>query len=199
MIDPMTPVPAASRAVPPTAPAAGVVVSVNSSARHGFSKDERDAVRVVAGIGIEGDAHAGATVQHRSRRVADPPPNLRQVHLMHAELFDELAGRGFAVTPGDLGENVTTRGVDLLGLPRGTRLHLGPQVVVELTGLRNPCVQIDRFQDGLMRELVGRDADGAVVRKAGVMSVALTTGMVRTADAIVIELPDGPHEALGPV
>lgn len=176
------------------------VLSVSRSPRHGFSKPTEPEIRLVAGVGVEGDAHAGVTVQHRSRRHRpDPPPNLRQVHLIHAELFDEVATGGFVVHPGDLGENVTTLGVELLALPRGTRLHLGRHAVVELTGLRNPCTQIDRFSDGLMRAVLGRDAQGGVVRKAGVMSVVLASGLVRAGDRIGVELPAGSHEALAPV
>jgi MOSC domain-containing protein YiiM len=176
------------------------VRSVSRSARHGFSKAVEDEIRLVAGLGVEGDAHAGVTVQHRSRRHRpDPPPNLRQVHLIHAELFDEVATGGFVVEPGDMGENVTTQGVDLLSLPRGTRLHLGRHAVVELTGLRNPCTQIDGFSDGLMRAVLGRDADGNLVRKAGVMSIVLASGLVRAGDRVAVELPVGVHEVLAPV
>jgi MOSC domain-containing protein YiiM len=176
------------------------VLSVSRSPRHAFSKPVEQEIRLVAGLGVEGDAHCGATVQHRSRRHrADPPPNLRQVHLIHAELFDEVATGGFVVRPGEMGENVTTQGVDLLALPRGTRLHLGRHAVVELTGLRNPCTQIDGFADGLMRAVLGRDADGNLVRKAGVMSVVLASGLVRAGDRIDVELPAGAHEVLAPV
>ncbi|MDM8085064.1 MOSC domain-containing protein [Cellulomonas cellasea] len=171
------------------------VLAVSRSPLHAFSKVPQPEVRLAAGVGIEGDAHAGKDVQHLSRRAAVPPPNLRQVHLIHAE----LATAGFSVHPGELGENITTRGVDLLSLPRGTRLHLGEQAVVELTGLRNPCKQIDGFQRGLMRLLVGRAADGTIVRKAGVMSIVLVSGIVRPDDTIDVELPDGAHEALAPV
>lgn len=175
------------------------VVSVSRSPRHGFSKPVEDEIRLVAGLGVEGDAHAGVTVQHRSRRRGDPPPNLRQVHLIHAELFDEVATGGFVVRPGEMGENVTTRDVELLALPRGTRLHLGRHAVVELTGLRNPCVQIDGLADGLMRAVLGRDAQGNLIRKAGVMSIVLASGLVRPGDRIGVELPVGSHEALAPV
>ncbi|WP_066583081.1 MOSC domain-containing protein [Cellulomonas timonensis] len=177
----------------------GSVLAVSRSPLHAFSKVNQPEVRLAAGVGIEGDAHAGKDVQHLSRRADVPPPNLRQVHLIHAELFDELAPAGFTVHPGELGENVTTRGVDLLSLPRGARLHLGERAVVELTGLRNPCKQIDGFQSGLMRLLVGRAADGTIVRKAGVMSIVLVSGIVRPDDVIGVELPLGAHEALAPV
>jgi len=176
------------------------VVSVSRDAEHRFSKPAVDEVVLVAGLGVEGDAHSGTTVQHRSRVARDPSqPNLRQVHLVHAELFDEVGGSGFAVQPGELGENVTTRGVDLLGLPRGAVLRLGADAVVEVTGLRNPCRQIDGLGQGLMRELVSRDDDGEVVRKAGVMAVVLVGGRVAAGDPVVVELPAGPHEGLGPV
>jgi hypothetical protein len=176
------------------------VVSVNLQARHRFSKAPADRIELIEGLGVEGDAHAGATVKHRSRRRWNPElPNLRQVHLMHAELFDELAEQGFDVEPGDLGENVTTRGLDLLGLPTGTRLTLGSQAVVEVTGLRNPCVQIDRFQPGLLKQVLGKDEAGELVRKAGIMAVVLHGGQVTPADPITVELPAEPHRALEPV
>jgi MOSC domain-containing protein YiiM len=179
----------------PTAP--GVVEAVSLSPRHGFSKQNAFEVRLVAGLGIEGDAHAGPTVQHVFDRRRDPVrPNLRQVHLIHAELLDGLAVQGFDVKPGDLGENLTTRGVALLDLPTGTRLHVGDEVVLELTGLRKPCVQIERFRTGLLKAVVDRDESGAVVQKAGVMSVVLTGGVVRPDDVVTVELPALPHEPL---
>ena len=177
-----------------------VVVAVAACAAHDFSKSRRDGVRLVAGLGVDGDAHAGTTVKHRSRVRRDPTqPNLRQVHLMHAELLDELAAAGFRVEPGDMGENVTTRGLDLLGLPEGSRLRLGASAVVELTGLRNPCYQLDNFLPGLMAATLGRDADGNLVRKAGVMAVVLAGGEVRPGDAISVDLPATPHRPLAPV
>src|SRR6185295_9045551 len=134
-------------------------------------------IRLREGLGVDGDGHLGGTVQHRSRVRKDPTqPNLRQVHLIHAELFDELGAKGFVVHPGELGENVTTSGLDLLALPTGARLHLGATAVVEVTGLRNPCVQIDRFQNGLMAATLDKDASGNLVRKAGIMSIVLTGG-----------------------
>ena len=149
---------------------------------------------------MEGDAHAGTTVPHRSRVAADPTqPNLRQLHLIPAELFTELAAIGFDVEPGRLGENVTTFGLDLLSLPRRTRLRLGHEAVIELTGLRNPCRQIDDFRPGLMKQVLGRAADGSIVRKAGVMAVVVTTGVVRRDDPITVLLPAGPYVALDPV
>ena len=157
-------------------------------------------MRLIEGIGVEGDAHAGTTVKHRSRVRQDPAqPNLRQVHLIQAELFEELRDAGFDVEPGSMGENVTTRGIDLLALPRGARLRLGLEAVIEVTGLRNPCTQLDSFQDGLMAATLDRDADGNVIRKAGVMAVVIAGGLVRPGDAITIELPAGVHEALMPV
>lgn len=174
-----------------------VVTAVSSSAGHTFSKSNQSAVRLLAGLGVEGDAHAGVTVKHRSRVARDPSqPNLRQVHLIHCELHDELRAAGFTVGPGDLGENVTTRGLDLLALPTGTRLRLGDAAVVELTGLRNPCVQLDRFQQGLTAAVLDRDAEGELVRKAGVMAVVVAGGEVRPGDGIGVELPAGPFRAL---
>jgi MOSC domain-containing protein YiiM len=178
----------------------GTVVAVSRSPRHRFSKDEVDSIRLVAGHGVEGDAHAGATVQHRSRKRWRPDlPNLRQVHLLHAELLDDLRAQGFDVVPGRVGENVTTRGLDLLALPTGTRLRLGPDAVVEVTGLRNPCIQLDRFADGLMEATLRREPDGTLVRLAGVMAVVLDGGEVRSGDAVEVVLPAGEALPLRPV
>jgi MOSC domain-containing protein YiiM len=178
----------------------GVVVAVAKSTEHTFSKSTQASIALRAGHGVEGDAHAGATVKHRSRVKRDPvQPNLRQVHLRHVELFDELAQRGFVVNPGELGENITTRGISLLDLPRGTQLHLGTSAIVEITGLRTPCAQIDRFQPGLMAAVLDRDTEGNVVRKSGVMAIVRSDGVVRANDLITVTLPDGPHEPLLPV
>jgi MOSC domain-containing protein YiiM len=172
-------------------------VSVSRDRGHHFSKRPVDAIRLLEGLGVEGDAHCGVTVQHRSRVAQDPTqPNLRQVHLMHVELFDELRAKGFEVAPGDLGENIVTRGIALLDLPVGTELQIGASAVVRLTGLRNPCAQIDQFQRGLMAAVLDRDADGRLVRKAGVMSIVLCGGVVRPDDAIVVTLPAEPHRRL---
>jgi MOSC domain-containing protein YiiM len=142
----------------------------------------------------------GETVKHRSRVRRDPTqPNLRQVHLIHTELFDELRDKGFDVKPGDLGENITTSDIDLLGLPTGTRLHIGASAVVEVTGLRNPCIQLDTFRKGLMAATLDKDAAGNLVRKAGVMSVVLAGGDVRPGDVINVERPASPHRPLLPV
>ncbi|MET9346944.1 MOSC domain-containing protein [Streptomyces termitum] len=175
----------------------GTVTTVSSNGVYSFTKPNREAITLLAGLGVEGDVHAGVTVKHRSRVAQDPTlPNLRQVHLIHAELFEEVAAAGFEVAPGDLGENVTTRGVDLLALSTGTRLHLGAEAVVEVTGLRNPCAQIDGFRHGLLKEVVGRDENGGIVRKAGIMGIVLTGGEVRPGDPIRIEAPAGPHRPL---
>jgi hypothetical protein len=176
------------------------VAAVHAGPDHSMGKAPRPVISLIAGLGVEGDAHAGATVQHRSRVARDPSrPNLRQVHLIHGELHDDLARDGFGVEPGAMGENVTTRGVDLLGLARGTRLHLGPVAVVEVTGLRNPCRQLDGVAPGLMGAVLGRDTDGALVRKAGIMSTVVVGGPVRPGDAIEVEWPDRPLHALEPV
>ncbi|MFI1963383.1 MOSC domain-containing protein [Streptomyces pathocidini] len=175
----------------------GTVAAVSRSARHDFSKPNQDSIRLLAGLGVEGDAHLGVTVQHRSRVAQDPTqPNLRQVHLIHEELFAEVAAAGHEVTPGQLGENVTTRGIDLLALPVGALLRLGGEAVVEVTGLRNPCLQIDAFQSGLLKRVVGRGEDGRLIRKAGVMGVVLAGGEVRPGDPVAVELPAGPHRPL---
>jgi hypothetical protein len=170
------------------------VVAVSLSPTHSFSKRGVDLIRLVAGLGVEGDAHAGVTVKHRSRVAVDPSqPNLRQVHLIHSELHAELRAAGFAVAAGDMGENVTTCGIDLLALPRGTRLHLGATAIVEVTGLRNPCRQLDAFRPGLMAAVLGRDPSGAIIRKAGVMGIVIAGGDLRPGDPIRMERPPEPH------
>lgn len=176
------------------------IVAVASHPGHDFSKPVTERIRLLAGLGVEGDAHMGVTVKHRSRVARDPTqPNLRQVHLIHAELHRELAHAGFTVRPGEMGENITTSGLDLLGLPTGTRLRLGQDAMVEVTGLRNPCLQIDRFQQGLMQAVLGRDANGGLIRKSGVMAVVLEGGIVQPGDAIAVLLPEGEHLPLQPV
>jgi MOSC domain-containing protein YiiM len=177
-----------------------VVTAVSHSATYTFSKPNQPSIRLLAGLGVEGDVHLGTTVKHRSRVARDPnQPNLRQVHLIHAELHDELQAAGFVVAAGQMGENVTTRGVELLKLPTGTRLHLGDTAVVEVTGLRNPCAQLDRFQPGLMAAVLERDANNNLIRKAGIMGIVLVDGDVRPGDPIRVELPAAPHCALEPV
>jgi MOSC domain-containing protein YiiM len=177
-----------------------VVTAVSLRKGHHFSKTNSLSIRLLKGLGVDGDAHMGETVKHRSRVARDPTqPNLRQVHLIHEELFDELAPKSFIVRPGEMGENVTTRGIDLLGLPTGTLLHLGDSAVVEVTGLRNPCIQIDHFQKDLMAATLDKDSGGNLIRKAGVMSIVLAGGDVRPGDPIRIELPNGPHKPLLPV
>ena len=176
------------------------MTAVSRSATHTFSKPNEGTIRLVEGLGVEGDAHAGETVKHRSRAARDPgQPNLRQVHLIHAELHDELHAAGFDVAAGQMGENVTTRGVDLLGLPAGTRLRLGDTATVELTGLRNPCDQLDGLQPGLMAATLARDEHGNLVRKAGVMAIVISAGAVRPGDPIGVEPPPEPWSALEPV
>ncbi|MEU5716130.1 MOSC domain-containing protein [Streptomyces sp. NPDC020403] len=173
------------------------VAAVSSSGAYSFTKPNRDSITLLTGLGVEGDVHAGVTVKHRSRVAQDPTqPNLRQVHLIHQELFAELRDAGYEVAPGDLGENVTTSGIDLLALPVGTLLHLGDEAVVEVTGLRNPCLQIDNFRHGLLKQVVGRDEDGTLVRKAGIMGVVAAGGVVRPGDPVKAELPAGPHRPL---
>ncbi|MZF83825.1 MOSC domain-containing protein [Streptomyces sp. SID5643] len=175
----------------------GHVTAVSSNGEYAFTKPNRDSITLLTGLGVEGDVHAGVTVKHRSRVAQDPTrPNLRQVHLMHEELFAEVGEAGFKVAPGDLGENITTRGIDLLALPTGTLLRIGDSAVLEVTGLRNPCLQIDLFQDGLLKQVVGRDQAGGIVRKAGIMSVVREGGVVRPGDMIEAELPSGPHRPL---
>jgi MOSC domain-containing protein YiiM len=177
-----------------------IVTAVSRDATHAFSKVNQETIRLLAGLGVEGDAHLGVMVQHLSRVARDPTqPNLRQVHLIHAELHDELRAAGFVVAAGEMGENVTTRGIDLLGLPTGTRLCLGETAVVEVTGLRNPCAQLDHFQSGLTAAMLGRDEHGNLIRKSGIMGIVLAGGEVRAGDPIRVELPPEPHRPLEPV
>jgi MOSC domain-containing protein YiiM len=169
------------------------VVAVARDAAHRFSKQLCPGIVLIAGQGVEGDAHRGVTVQHRSRVAQDPTqPNLRQVHLLAAELLDELNAKGYDVGPGEMGENVTTRGIDLLALPRGTRLALG-EAEVEVTGLRNPCAQISGFRSGLLSEVLLRTPEGGLVRRAGIMAVVTRGGAVTPGDAIAVHLPAAPH------
>jgi len=177
-----------------------VVAAVSRSAKHTLVKANQDSIRLLSGLGVDGDAHQGATVKHRSRVARDPTqPNLRQVHLIHAELHEELRAAGFIVSAGQMGENITTQGVDLLGLPAGARLCIGGAAVVEVTGLRNPCAQLDRIQPGLMAATLGRNQHGNLVRKAGIMGVVIAGGEVRPGDQIRVELPPQPHRPLAPV
>jgi MOSC domain-containing protein YiiM len=178
----------------------GIVTAVSRSATHTMSKPNQTAIQLVAGLGVEQDAHQGETVKHRSRLEKGAHlPNLRQVHLIHAELHDELRETGFDVAPGQMGENATTRGVDLLGLPTGTRLRLGETAIVEVTGLRNPCQQLEGIQPGLMAATLDRDEEGQLIRKAGIMGIVLTGGEIRPGDAVQVELPPEPHRPLEPV
>jgi MOSC domain-containing protein YiiM len=178
----------------------GVVEAVSASATHSFSKANQTSIRLLRGLGVAGDAHEGETVKHRSRVARDPTqPNLRQVHLVHAELHAELRAAGFTLSAGQMGENVTTRGVDLLGLPTGTRLLLGQHAEVQVTGLRSPCAQLDALQPGLMAATLDRDAAGKLIRKAGIMAIVLTDGEVRPGDPIQVHLPPPPYRPLEPV
>jgi MOSC domain-containing protein YiiM len=178
----------------------GFVAAVSRSPEHTLTKRNEDGIRLVAGLGVEGDAHQGRTVKHRSRVARDPSqPNMRQLHLIHAELFDALRSAGFDVMPGQMGENVTTRGIPLLALPQGARLHLGDSAVAEVTGLRSPCTQLNRIAPGLMAATLERDARGNLVRKAGIMAIVLAGGEVRPGDPIRVELPPAPYRRLEPI
>ncbi|PTM41200.1 MOSC domain-containing protein [Bosea sp. 124] len=176
---------------------AASVITLSGAPGHRFNKPLQGSIRLLTGLGVEGDAHCGETVKHRSRVAVDPTqPNLRQVHLLHAELLDELNAAGFDVAPGQMGENVLTRGLDLLALPVGARLRLGADALVEITGLRNPCAQIEAFRPGLLAAVLGRDAQGRIVRKAGIMGIVLEAGEICPKDAIDVTLPALPHRAL---
>lgn len=173
------------------------VISVSSSPTHGFSKRVEQCISLLAGLGVEGDAHCGVTVKHRSRVAQDPTqPNLRQVHLIHAELFQELRAQGFAILPGQIGENITTRNIDLLALPTGAELHIGQSAVIRITGLRNPCDQLNQYQAGLTAAVLSRTPEGTLARKAGVMGVVAVSGIVWPSDQIAVKLPEAPHRAL---
>jgi len=178
----------------------GVILAVSRSAAYTFSKPNEGSIRLLAGLGVEDDIHMGEKVKHRSRVFKDPTqPNLRQVHLIHSELHDELRAGGFDVSAGQMGENITTRGIDLLGLPTGARLHLGNEAVVEVAGLRNPCEQLDNFQDGLLKACIDKDEQGNIIRKAGIMGIVLIGGEVYPGDSIRIKYPPKPHQPLKPV
>lgn len=171
-----------------------MVIAVHKSPVHGFSKDDAASIEIIAGLGVAGDAHQGETVKHRSRVRADPTqPNLRQVHLIAAELLDEVNAEGFDVISGALGENVTTRGIDLIELPRGTIMTLGETVRLEITGLRNPCAQIEAFRPGLLKRMIGKRPDGSPLLRTGIMSVVLAGGIVHPGDKIALHLPPAPH------
>ncbi len=174
-----------------------LVMAVNTSSIHSFSKVTTSQIRLLAGLGVEGDAHCGTTVKHRSRVARDPTqPNLRQVHLIHAELFEALATQGFELAPGQVGENITTRHLNLLALPVDTELHLGPSAIVKLTGLRNPCEQLNQFHKGLTAAVLDRTPDGKLIRKAGVMGVVIASGVVQPGSSITVKLPAQPHRVL---
>ena len=176
------------------------ILSVNRSPGYTLIKPAEPSITLLAGLGVEGDAHMGTTVKHRSRVAKDPTqPNLRQVHLIHAELHDEFAAKGMPVLPGQMGENVTTRGLDILGLPKGTRLQLGAEAVIEITGLRNPCHQLNNIHDGLLNACIDKDPEGNIIRKAGVMAIVLKGGVVHAGDLIQVTLPEGDHVPLQPV
>ena len=168
------------------------VLAVSLSSTHTFSKQNVDSVTLLKGLGVEGDAHCGKMVKHRSRVKLKPLPiNLRQVHLIQSELFDELIEKGFKVEPGNIGENITTRGIALLDLPKGTLLKIGKTAVVEVTGLRNPCSQLNDFQPGLMQAVLDKDENGELIRKSGIMGIVLEGGEVSPGDEIEVELPVG--------
>ncbi|MGV3467198.1 MAG: MOSC domain-containing protein [Heyndrickxia sp.] len=172
----------------------GTVIAVSLSKKHTFSKKNQEIIRLLKGLGVEGDAHFGSTVKHRSRVAQNPnQPNLRQVHLIQNELFEELANR-FTIKPGQLGENITTVGLNLLELPTDTILSIGETAIIKVTGLRNPCVQIDHFQPGLLKAVLNKDSDGNLIRKAGIMGIILQSGEVKPGDTIRVEFPPRPFK-----
>lgn len=172
----------------------GKVEGVCISSSHSFSKQIQKSITLLEDLGVEGDAHLGKTVKHRSRIAVDPTqPNLRQVHLIHAELQDELIEKGFSVRIGVMGENIATRNIDLLGLPRGSRLSIGTNAVEEITGLRNPCKQLEDYQKGLLSAVLDKGDDGELTRKSGVMGIVVLGGDVQTGDEIKVSLPNKPY------
>lgn len=176
------------------------ILALHKSPSHTFTKYASQELRLLKGLGVEGDAHMGEKIKHRSRLARDPNQhNLRQVHLIHSELFDEVREKGFYVRPGQMGENITTIGIDLLNLPTGTMLHIGNSAQIEITGLRNPCKQIDSIQDGLMSAVLDKDENGNLVRKAGVMGIVLKSGEIQLNDQIRCTLPEEPYSVLEPV
>jgi MOSC domain-containing protein YiiM len=176
------------------------VAAVSCSPTHTMSKPNQESIYLLEGLGVEGDAHCGETVKHRSRVAKDPnQSNLRQVHLLHAELFDELAGKGFIVSPGQIGENITTHNIELLALPKNTILTIGASAKIQVTGLRNPCSQLDGIQPGLMKAVLDKDEQGELLRKAGIMGVVLTSGQIKVGDNITVDYPNEPFEKLQPV
>ena len=176
------------------------MIAVSQSKTHNFSKETKNSIELVAGIGVKGDAHSGKKVKHRSRVRRDPnQPNLRQVHLIQSELLAELNNNGFNVKAGDLGENITTKDIDLLALPSNTKLAIGDTAIIKITGLRNPCVQLDNFQTGLTKAVLGRDKNGNLIRKAGVMAIVLEAGLIKPNDRIEVDLPRGLQIGLEPV
>lgn len=175
----------------------GKVVSVSRSDDHTFSKSLCESIQLIKGLGVEGDAHCGETVKHRSRVMVDPTqPNLRQVHLIHSELLQELEVNGFSIRPGNLGENILTEGLDLLSLPRGTLLHIGDTAVIKVTGLRNPCHQIEAFKEGLLGAVLTKDAHGNSTKKAGIMGIVTSSGSISASNTIEVEFPPPPHKPL---
>ncbi|MBS4192754.1 MOSC domain-containing protein [Bacillus sp. FJAT-49705] len=174
----------------------GKVIAVSLSDKHTFSKENRQSIKLVKGLGVEGDAHYGSTVKHRSRVAQNPnQPNLRQVHLIHSELFEELKNL-FTIEPGQMGENITTIGINLLELPTDTILYIGKNAIVKITGLRNPCAQIDNFKPGLLKAVLDNDDNGNLIRKAGIMGIILQSGEVKPGDCIHVELPPKPFKKL---
>jgi len=172
----------------------GKVIALSKSDNHTMQKFNTPQIRLLKGLGVEGDAHLGVTVKHRSRVAKDPTqPNLRQVHLIHHELHQELAQKGYEITPGQMGENITTQGIDLLSLPKNTVLKIGNSATIQITGLRNPCHQLDGIQKGLMKAVLDRDHAGKLIRKAGIMGIVLTDGVIKIEDSIEIHLPPSPH------
>jgi MOSC domain-containing protein YiiM len=176
------------------------VTSVSLNPLHTFSKRPVPEIRILAHHGVEGDAHAGEKVQHLYRVRKNPnAPNLCQVHLIAEEFLEELRTQNFPIEPGQLGENIIVRSLDLCSLSVGATLRLGSDALIEITGLRDPCNQLNTLRPGLMKACLARSLDGTLIRKAGVMAIALVSGSVRPGDPIHLTLPPHPHRPMGPV
>jgi len=175
------------------------VVAVACDKAHNIVKPLQDKITLIAGLGVKGDAHAGKTVQHRYDKARTPDtPNLRQVHLIQSELFDDVAELGMVVEPGQMGENITTRGIDVLALSRGTQLQIG-EALIEVTGLRNPCKYLNQIAPGLLKACIGKWEDGTILPKTGIMGVVINGGDIKPGDDIHIMATDRPYERLKPV
>jgi len=165
------------------------VLSVSMSSSHGFSKRPTDYIYLLSGCGVQGDVHCSGAASSN---------NKRQVHLIASELLTELArkdskGRAYIISPGALGENITTKGIDLVGLNEGTRLHFGDgddHAIVRITGLRNPKKRLDEWPKGLLDRCAMKNKKGEITgRKIGVMGIVEEDGFVQPGHMVYVEKP----------